>query len=106
MRHAAARVREIRNLELAELCAPQRVVEQCRQDRTVALGLDGFLCRCRQKLAGLMIANFRRGAFAALGLGPLNAFDLPRWRPIRRTACYSVSANREVCYGTLHPVAG
>src|SRR6266481_7122397 len=75
MRHAAARVSEIRNLELAELFAPQRVVEQRRQDGAVALRLDGFLRRRREKLAGLMIANCRRGAFAALGLRPLDAFD-------------------------------
>ena len=75
VRHAAARESEIRNLELAQLLAPQRVVEQCRQDGAVALRLDGFVRRRRQKLAGLMIANCRRRAFAALGFGPLDAFD-------------------------------
>ena len=75
VRHAAARESEIRNLELAQLLAPQRVVEQCRQDGAVALGLDGFLRRRRQNLARLVIANCRRRAFAALGLGPLYTFD-------------------------------
>jgi hypothetical protein len=75
MRHAAARVAEIRYLELAELFPPQRVVEQCRQDRAVAFGLDGFLRRRRERLARLMIANRRCRAFAALGFWPLDAFD-------------------------------
>jgi len=51
------------------------VVEQCRQYGAVALGLDGFLGGRREKLAGLVIADCRRRAFAALGLGPLDAFD-------------------------------
>ena len=75
MRHAAARMIEIPDLELAELFAPQRVVEQCRQDGAVALCLDGFVRRRRQKLARLVITNCRRRAFAALGLRPLDAFD-------------------------------
>jgi hypothetical protein len=66
---------EIRNLELAELFAPQRVVEQCRQDGAVAYRLDGFRRRRREKLTGLVIADGGRRAFAALGLGPLDAFD-------------------------------
>ncbi len=76
MRHAAARVPKIRNLELAKLFAPQRVVEQCRQDGAVAFGFDGFLFRRRKKLARLAIAACRRRAFAAFGLG--------RWAPLTR----------------------
>jgi hypothetical protein len=66
---------KIRHLELAEFLAPQRVVKQRRQDRAVALGLDGFLRWCREKLTGLMIADRRRGACAALRLRTLDAFD-------------------------------
>jgi hypothetical protein len=75
MRHAAARVPKISDLELAQLLAAQRVVKQCRQDRAVALGLDGLLRWRREKLAGLVIADRRRRAFATLGLRPLDALD-------------------------------
>jgi hypothetical protein len=37
MRHAFARVPEVPDLELAQLVAPQRVKQQRRQDRAVAL---------------------------------------------------------------------
>ena len=37
--------------------------------------IEGFLLGRRQKLARLVIADCRRGAFAALGFGPLDAFN-------------------------------
>ena len=75
MRHAPARVPEILDLELAQLLAPQRVVEQRRQDGAVALALMVSVAGRREQLAGLMVADRRRLAFAAFGLRPLDAFD-------------------------------
>ena len=60
-------VSKILDLELAQLFTAQRVIEQRRQDRAVALFLDGFSAGCREELAGLMVADRRRLAFAALG---------------------------------------
>jgi hypothetical protein len=75
MRNAATRVFKIRHFELAQLFAPQRVVKQRRQDRAVAFGLEGIPCGCCEKLAGLVIADRRRGAFATLRFRPLDALD-------------------------------
>jgi hypothetical protein len=49
------------------------VKEQGRQDGEVALLLDGFIAGRKEKFAGLVVAERRRLAFAALGLGPLDA---------------------------------
>jgi hypothetical protein len=71
-------VPEIPHLQLAQLVAPQRVEEQ---DRAVALFLDrfltglGFLAGRGEQVAGLVVAERRRPAFAALGPRPLYAFD-------------------------------
>jgi hypothetical protein len=73
MRHAAPRVPKILHLELAVLFATQRVMKQCRQDGAVVLLLDRFITRPSENIAGLMIANGRCLAFAALGLRPLDA---------------------------------
>ena len=71
MRHAPPRVPEILDLELAQLLAPQRVKEQGRQDGAVALLLDGFFAGQSagrdEQIAGLVVAERRRLAFAALG---------------------------------------
>jgi hypothetical protein len=74
MQHAATRVPEVLDLQLAELLATQRVVKQRRQDGAVALLLNGFIAGRSEKLAGLMITNGRHLAFAALGFWPLDAF--------------------------------
>jgi hypothetical protein len=75
VRHAFARMPEILDLQLAQLLAAQRVEQQRRKDRAVALALDRvFLRRCEQ-LARLMIADRRRLAFAAFGPRPLDALD-------------------------------
>jgi hypothetical protein len=74
MRHAAPCVPEVLDLQLAQLLAPQRVIEKRRQDGAIALLFDGFLGRSK-KLAGLMITDRWRLAFAAFSLGPLDAFD-------------------------------
>jgi hypothetical protein len=42
------------DLELAQLLAAQRMIEQGRQDRAVALLLDGLIAGRGQKLASLM----------------------------------------------------
>jgi hypothetical protein len=55
MRHAPARVLEIPNLKRAELRPPERVVEKCRQDRTIALVLEGVLTRRREQFPGLVV---------------------------------------------------
>ena len=75
MRHAAPRMAKILHFELAQLLAPQRVIQQRRQDGAVALVLDPVLGRRGQEMAGLVVADRRRFAFAALGPGPLDAFD-------------------------------
>jgi hypothetical protein len=56
---------EISHLESAELFAPQRVIEQRRKNGPVALLLDSFLTVRGKQLAGLVIPNCRRLAFAA-----------------------------------------
>jgi hypothetical protein len=43
VRHAAARVPEIPDLQLAQLLASQRVIEQRRQDGAVAFLFDVYL---------------------------------------------------------------
>jgi predicted PurR-regulated permease PerM len=64
------------NPMLAELFASERVVEQRRKDGAVSrFALTVSFCRRREKLAGLVIADGRRGAFAAVGLRSLDAFD-------------------------------
>ncbi|MGO9390570.1 hypothetical protein [Rhodoblastus sp.] len=73
MRDTFARVPEIPNLELAELLAPQRVKQERRENGAVALAIDRIVRRCREKLAGLVIAERRRLAFAALCLRSLDA---------------------------------
>lgn len=75
MRHAAARMPEVRDLELAQFLTPQRVIEQRRQNGAVALGLHRFLRPRRGQLAGLVIAEGWRGPFAAVSLRSLDAFD-------------------------------
>ncbi len=81
MRNAAPRLPEILHFQLAQLLAAQRVEEQRRQDGAVALLFDGFfagrgvLAGCHEQLAGLVVAERRCLAFAALGPGPLDAFD-------------------------------
>jgi hypothetical protein len=45
MRHAAAHVPEVLDFEGAELVAAQGVKEQGRQDRAIALALDGVFIR-------------------------------------------------------------
>jgi hypothetical protein len=51
------------------------VIKERRQDRAIALFLDGLLAGRSQELAGLVIANGRRPAFTAVGLWALDAFD-------------------------------
>jgi len=75
MRHAALRMFKIRHFELAQLFAPQRMVEQRRQNCAVALGFEVFLRGCGEKLASLMIADRRRRACAALRFRPLDPFN-------------------------------
>ena len=75
MRNAAARVPEILHFELAELLAPQRVIQQGRQDGAVALVLDRVLVRRCQQIARLVVADRRRFSFAAFGPRPFDAFD-------------------------------
>ena len=65
---------EIPDPRLAQLLAAKRVIGQRRQG-AVTLLLDGFIAGRGEQLAGLMIADRRRLAFAALGLRPLHAFD-------------------------------
>src|SRR5208283_2866567 len=52
-----------------------RVEKQRRQDRAIALALDGVFLRRGQQFARLVIAERRRLAFAAFRLRPLDAFD-------------------------------
>jgi hypothetical protein len=79
VRHAAPRVPEVADPELAQLVAPQRVEEQGREDRAVAPLLDrpltglSFLAGRREQIARLVLAERRRPAFAALGPGRLAA---------------------------------
>ena len=81
VRHAPPRVSEVLDLQLAQLLAPQRVKQQRRQDGAVALFLHrflaggGVLAGSHEQIAGLVVAERRRLAFAALGPGPLDAFD-------------------------------
>jgi hypothetical protein len=83
MRYAAPCLTKIPDPELAQLLAPQRVIEQGRQDGAVALLFlfDGFFAGLAlgagrdEEVAGLVVAERRRLAFAALGLGALDAFD-------------------------------
>ena len=75
MRHAFAGVLEIADLELAQLVAPQRVEQQRRQDRAVALGLERIGRRRRQQFARLVVADRRRLAFGGFRLRPLDPFD-------------------------------
>ena len=75
MRHAFARVPEVPHLELAQLLAPQRVEQQRRQDRAVALAASAVVRGRRQQLARLVVAERRRLAFAAFRFRPLDAFD-------------------------------
>jgi hypothetical protein len=75
VRHAAPRVLEVLDLQLAQLLAPQGVIEQGREDGAIALVLDGLfadrgvLAGRHEQIAGLVVAERRRLAFAALGLG-------------------------------------
>ena len=75
MRHAFTGVLRVLDLELAQLLAPQRVKQQGREDRAVALALDRVGLGRVEQLAGLVIAERRRLAFAALRPRPLDAFD-------------------------------
>jgi hypothetical protein len=75
MRNAAPRVPKIPNLQFAQLLAPERVEQQCRQNGTVALLLYRFIAGRDEQLAGLVVAERRRLAFTTFGPGPLDAFD-------------------------------
>src|SRR3954447_8871447 len=75
MGHTLAGVPEVPNLELAQFFAPQRMEQQRRQDRAVALAADAIVGWCVEQLARLMIAKSRCLAFAAFRLRPLDAFD-------------------------------
>ena len=75
MRHAFARVPEILDLQLAQLLAAQRMEQQRGEDGAVALALDRVVRRRLEELAGLVIAERRRLALAALRLRPLDALD-------------------------------
>jgi hypothetical protein len=82
IRDATPRLVEVPDLQLAQLLAPQRVIQQRRQDGAVALVLDAFFLAGLDLLAGrdeqvarLVVAERRRLASAALGLEPLDAFD-------------------------------
>jgi hypothetical protein len=75
MRDAPPHVSKILDLELTQLLAAQRMIEQRRQDGAVALLLDGFIAGHGQKLASLMVTERRRLAFATLGPRPLDALD-------------------------------
>jgi len=74
-------VLEVLDLQLAQLLAPQRVIEQGREDGAITLFLDGFfagrgvLAGRHEQVAGLVVAERRRLAFAALGPGPLHPLD-------------------------------
>ena len=51
------------------------MIEQCRQDGAITLVLDRFLGGRGKQIPRLVVADRRRLAFAALGPGPLDAFD-------------------------------
>jgi len=68
VRHALADVAKVFDLELAQFFAPQRVKEQGGKNGAVALAADVIVLRRLEELAGLMIGNRRRLAFAALRL--------------------------------------
>src|SRR5260370_42281093 len=75
MRDAFPRVPEIPDLQLAELLAPQRVKQERRENGAIALALDRVVLRGIEELAGLVIAERRRLAFAAFRPRPLDALD-------------------------------
>ncbi len=81
MRNAAPRMPEVADLELTELFAPERVIEQGREDRAIAFPFGVvFPCRrvpawCRQQIMRMVIAERLRLAFAAFDLRPPDAFD-------------------------------
>ena len=81
VRDAAPRVLEVLDRELAQLVAAQRVEEQGREDRAVALLLDrffvgrGVLAGRHEQVARLVVAERRRLAFVALDPGALDALD-------------------------------
>ena len=74
VRHALARMPGVADPKLAQLLTPQGVKQQRRQDGAVALALHRVRLGGRQQLAGLVVAECRRLAFAALGPRPLHAF--------------------------------
>jgi hypothetical protein len=57
---------EIPHLQLAQLLAPQRVIQQCREAVTI---------RRRQQFTDLVVTKRRCFAFAALTPRPFDAFD-------------------------------
>jgi hypothetical protein len=66
---------EIPHFQLAQLLAAQRVIQQGRQDGAIALVLDRAVGRRGEQVAHLVVTDRRRLGFAALGPGPLDAFD-------------------------------
>jgi len=63
----------VKSLTFSSHSSSQRVIKQGRQDGAVALLLDGFIAGRGEQLTGLMVAQRRRLAFAALGLRALDA---------------------------------
>ena len=57
MRDAAACLIEVTYFELAEFFPAQCVIQQRRQDRAIALALDGLLIGSGEQLARLVIAQ-------------------------------------------------
>src|SRR5215213_6004991 len=66
---------EIPDFELAELLAPQRVIEKRRQDGPITLVLEAVAPRRREQFTGLVVTKRRRFAFATLASWPLDALD-------------------------------
>jgi hypothetical protein len=75
VRHAAARMVKIPNLELAQLVTPERVVEKRRQDRAIALVLEALARRRGKELSCLVVPKRRRFALTAFRPRPLDPFD-------------------------------
>lgn len=75
VRNAAPHSSKIPDLQLAQFLTAERVIEQRRQDRAVALFLDALVARCAEQLARLVVAERRRLALAAFNLRSFDAFD-------------------------------
>ena len=71
----AATLMNIPHQEVTQLVAPQRVVEQDRQDRAVALGFERLPLRRVEQPARLGVGYGRRLALVAINLRPGHAFD-------------------------------